>query len=74
MREWLKTALDPRVIGCALKYAVIVGTILIFINHGDRILNNDVDGLCLLKMGVTVIVPYFVSTPSSVESIKKSQK
>lgn len=47
-------------------YALIVGTILITINHGDAILEGDVTDARLWKMGLTTIVPYMVSTLSSV--------
>ena len=50
----------------ACKYAVVVGAVLITINHGDALLAGDVDGRRLLKIGLTVLVPYAVSTLSSV--------
>jgi hypothetical protein len=57
----------------ALKFAVIVGAILISINHGDAILESDVDGVRLAKMILTVFVPYAVSTASSVAAIMESE-
>ena len=42
MKEWLRLALRPSVARRALGYAVVVGTILISINHGDAILRGDV--------------------------------
>jgi hypothetical protein len=54
----------------ALGYAVVVGAILIGINHGDAILRGDMDLVRLLKMGLTVIVPYTVSTLSSVQAMR----
>jgi hypothetical protein len=50
----------------ALGYAVVVGTVLIVINHGDAILAGHLDGPRVLKMALTVLVPYCVSTASSV--------
>lgn len=47
-------------------YAVVVGTVLVAINHGDALLRGELDGLRLLRMGLTVMVPYVVSTLSSV--------
>jgi len=44
----------------------MVGPVLIAINHGDAILRGQVDLVCILKMGLTVLVPYVVSTCSSV--------
>lgn len=66
MPEWLHIALEPRTVLRGIKFAVVVGAVLIAINHGDAILAGDIDGNRLLKMGLTVIVPYLVSTFSSV--------
>ena len=66
VREWLAVARDRSVVLRASKYAVVVGAVLITINHGDALLAGDVDVRRLLKMGLTVLVPYAVSTLSSV--------
>jgi len=66
LREWLDVALERGVVVRACKYAVVVGAVLITINHGDALLAGDVDGRRLLKIGLTVLVPYVVSTLSSV--------
>jgi hypothetical protein len=67
----LKTALYPRVVRRALMYAVCVGAILITINHGDALVRAEVDRTRLLKMLLTVMVPYLVSTLSSVGAIRE---
>ena len=54
----------------AFLYFVIVGTVLIGINHGDALLRGDVDGIRLFKMLLTPLVPYTVSTLSSVSAIR----
>ncbi len=51
-------------------FAIIVGMILITINHGDAILRGDITGVRVLKMALTVMVPYAVSTMSSVGAIR----
>ena len=66
MREWLTVACQRGVVLRACKYAVVVGAVLITINHGDALLAGDVDLRRLLKMGLTALVPYVVSTLSSV--------
>jgi len=43
--------------------------VLIAINHGDALLRGEIDAGRLLKMGLTVLVPYTVSTLSSVGAI-----
>lgn len=55
-------------------YAVVVGTILITINHADAILRGDVTTDRLLKMGLTVMVPYIVSTLSSVGALRSATR
>ena len=68
--EWVRLATDRKVVIRALKYAVVVGAILIAINHGDAILAGDQLGPDrLLKMALTVCVPYLVSTLSSVGAL-----
>lgn len=67
---WFRTACDRAIVRRALAYAVVVGAILIAINHGDAILSGDIDGHRLARMGLTVVVPYIVSTLSSVGAIR----
>jgi len=74
MREWVRLSLQRAVVVRALWYAVIVGAVLISINHGDAILNGEVDRRRLLKMGLTVMVPYLVSTFSSVGALRSMSK
>ena len=71
VKDWLQIALSPPVVRRGLKYAVFVGGILIAINHGDAILRQEVDSGRLAKMALTVIVPFLVSTSSSVSAIRE---
>lgn len=71
MTEWIRLAGSGSVVRRALKYAVVVGAILITINHGDAILKGDVEAGRALKMGLTVLVPYAVSTLSSVGAMRE---
>ena len=70
MKESLRLALESSVAKRALKYAVVVGLILITINYGDVILRGDISGGRLFKMALTVVVPYVVSTLSSVGALR----
>lgn len=54
----------------ALRYAAVVGAILIGINHGDAILRGDLTGPRVLRMLLTICVPYLVSTLSSIEALR----
>ena len=66
MKEWLQLASQPSVVKRAFKYALIVGFILIAINDSDAILSGKITRGVWLKMLLTVMVPYGVSTFSSV--------
>lgn len=68
--SWLHLATRPSVVRRGVMYALIVGAILITINHGDAILRGQVTTGRVLKMGLTVIVPYVVSTLSSVGALR----
>ena len=46
--------------------ALIVGTILAFINHGDVILTATLTPVCWIKMIATCFVPYTVSSVTTV--------
>jgi len=51
---------------------MIVGAILIMINHGDAILRGEVSAGRTWRMGLTVLVPYAVSTLSSVGAMRRA--
>ncbi|MCH7709689.1 MAG: nitrate/nitrite transporter NrtS [Myxococcales bacterium] len=51
--------------------ALVVGPILIFINHGDSILQGEIGPVRALKMAFTMAVPYLVSTFSSVGALRR---
>jgi hypothetical protein len=72
--NWLTLASRWSVVRRALCYAVVVGAILIAINHGDAILAGTVDTARLAKMSLTVLVPYCVSTLSSVGALRTAQR
>jgi len=71
MKEWLRLAVQPSIVKRALKYAFVVGLILVSINHSDAILKGEVSGGRWFKMALTVLVPYVVSTLSSVGAIRQ---
>ena len=73
MKDTLQLALRPSIVKRALKYAVVVGLILISINHGDALLHGELSGGRLFKMALTVLVPYVVSTLSSVGAPRENR-
>lgn len=71
MKEWLHLARSPSVVKRACRYAVCVGALLVTINHADAILRGDISGVRVLRMILTVMVPYGVSTASSVSALRE---
>ena len=66
IREWLHIASTRPIVMRGLKYATVVGSILIIINHGNAIAAGTVDFTRMVQMILTLLVPYCVSTASSV--------
>jgi hypothetical protein len=70
MNEWFQLALDRAVVRRALICMLVVGAILITINHGDAIWRGEITAGRLVQMGLTLLVPYCVSTASSVGALR----
>lgn len=69
MNAWISLCTSRPVVRRAALSALVVGTVLILINHGEAVLHGNIDGPLILRMGLTVIVPYVVSTVSSVSTL-----
>lgn len=69
MNEWLQIACRADVVRRSSKVAVMVGTILVTINYGDRVLAGDIGLVDITKMALTYCVPYCVSTYASVSAV-----
>lgn len=74
MREFLTLCFSKDVIRRASLTALVVGTILIAINHGDALISGQVDANRLFKITLTVCVPYVVSTVSSASTVLSMKK
>ena len=46
----------------SVKTAMFVGAILAFINHGDLIISGTLTSECVMKMGLTCLVPFSVAS------------
>ena len=71
---WWRLAAHPATVRRAFITAVIVGAILIAINDGPLILGGQVTRRCVIQMCLTVLVPYIVSTVSSVSTRRELAK
>jgi hypothetical protein len=67
--EWLACCVSKPVIRRAILSALIVGSILVMINHSDALLHGQFDRIRVFRIGLTVMVPYIVSTVSSASTI-----
>ena len=73
MKEWLSIAKRRDVVVRGIKVGLIVGTILMAINHGDVILNGQIDSSAFWKISLTYLVPFCVSTYAGVEAILRQK-
>ncbi len=73
-KSFISLAISPSVVIRALKVAIIVGSVLAFINHGEKILNWSFSGKDILKIISTYLVPYGVSTWSAVGAMRSKSK
>jgi len=70
--DW-NDAVSRRVVLTATRIALIVGTLLAIINHGPTLLALEVSGPAWLQIGLTYLVPYGVSTYSSISMLAKQK-
>ncbi len=70
MTEWLKLALREDIVRRSRKVALLVGTILVVINYGDRVLDGAISVGDGVKMVLTYCVPYCVSTYAAVSAVR----
>ena len=57
----------------AIKVALLVGTLLALINHGDKIFSLSLTNQDYIKLILTYLVPYAVSSWSAVSAIISSK-
>jgi len=74
VKEWFRLASSASVVRRALVYAVVVGAVLIGINHGDALVQGDLAANRIIRMALTTLVPYLVSTFSSVGAIRAARR
>ncbi len=61
VRRFFSCFLKPETICKSIKVALVVGPILISINHIDTVIRGQVDLYCAVKMALTFMVPFCVS-------------
>ena len=71
MSDLLALCFSRSVVRRAVFSSVIVGSLLILINHFEAIIYYQIDSLRLFQIALTMIIPYVVSTMSSVITIQE---
>lgn len=67
---FLDLTLSKKVARSALKVSILVGTLLALINHGAAFVNMEFSTDRIAQVLLTYLVPYCVSTYSSVKAIQ----
>lgn len=70
MRDWVVLARRPDVVRRSARLAAVVGTLLVLINYVDRLVEGGLSTPDLVKIGLTYLVPYGVSTYASVQALR----
>ncbi len=64
-------AIQPRIVFCACKMSLVVGTLLMLINYGDKLWLDQMTTTDWVKAGISYFVPYAVATYSAIEVSRK---
>lgn len=67
--SWYQVATRRQVVARSLRVSLIVGTILVGINHGNVLLGGGAATDLVWKIPLTYMVPYAVSTYAAVDAI-----
>jgi len=73
LQAWFHTARQPQIYRRAVKVALIVGTLLVLINYLEKIIAGSLTHGDFIRIGLTYLVPYCVSTYAAVSAIRQQQ-
>jgi len=71
--SFISLMFSKEVLPRAIKVALLVGTLLALINHGDKIISMSLTNQDYIKLALTYLVPYAVSSWSAVSAIISSK-
>ena len=74
MKDWLNLALSPPVRARAIKVALLVGCLLALINYSDKVIAGTFEMRDFVKIIMTFLVPYCVSTYSAVSVMQDAAR
>ena len=72
--SFLSLCADSDIIVRSTKTSLLIGTILAVINHGDKFISGELDSPLLLKIALTYLVPYGVSTFAVVQTLRRKSE
>ena len=73
LQVWHRLARRRDIVLRAVRVALLVGTVLALINHGDKLIYGGMQTSDYLKILLTYCVPYCVSTHSSVQAARLNE-
>lgn len=74
MHDWLEIILRRDVIRRSSRVALLVGTVLVLINHGDALITARLTTIDIVKIIMTYCIPYCISTYASVLAVMEERK
>ncbi|MGF1536489.1 MAG: nitrate/nitrite transporter NrtS [Elainellaceae cyanobacterium] len=61
MKDFFRSLADPKLAPSAIRVAIVVGSLLLTINHGAALINGKMTRSRWLSAGLTYLVPYMVN-------------
>ncbi len=68
--SWVAIMVAPATVRRSLRVAAVVGSILVAINYGSRILAGALEAADFARIGLTYCVPYCVATYAAVSALR----
>jgi hypothetical protein len=68
--RWLRAAAEPAVVRRAVLTSILVGSVLVLINHASALVNSGLSASDVVPIALTYAVPYIVSTASSIAAAR----
>jgi len=72
MSEYLSIAFSREIYTTSIKVSLLVGTLLVLINHSTAVFNASLTTENMLQIVLTYLVPYCVSTYSAVKVLRSN--
>ncbi len=71
IKKYVASLFDPVLAAGAVKVALVVGTILLLINHADALFNNNMTVHRWVSVCLSYLVPYMVSIHGRISAKNK---